>query len=109
MRQWVPGGPPGRPFPVEHPEHRIPGGRQERDLHRGEAVQAVFGFRFEEHREGITAALLSGEDRILVQLAAHPAYGQNDLAIRSVRPAQGTDQRDSQLFHRTRLADAALP
>src|SRR5438477_1026277 len=93
---------------TEHPEHRIPGGSLERDLHRGEAVQAVFGFRFEEHREGITAALLSGEDLVAIQLSAHRARGQDDFAIRSLWPGQGTDWFNSQLLHLTRLALAAL-
>src|SRR5881394_1723111 len=92
---------------VEYAEHRIPGGGQQRDLHSVETVQAVFGFRFKEHREGITATLLSGEDLISIQLPAQPAYGQDDLSSRPVWPAPWTARFDSQLFHRTQLAGAA--
>src|SRR5688572_4413311 len=86
---------------VEYAQHRIPGGSQQRDLHGRKAVQAVFGFRLEEHREGIPAALLSGEDLITVQPAAQPAYGQDDLPGRPVRPAPRTARFDAQLLHRT--------
>ena len=76
-------------------------------MHGGEAVQAMFGFRFEVHREGITAALLSGEDLVAIQLAAQPAYGQNDLTSRTVRMRR-TDWFNSQPFHRTQPAGREL-
>src|SRR5688572_16756939 len=62
--------------PVKDAEHWIPGRSQQRDLHRGEAVQALLGFRLEEHRERIAAALLSGEDLISIQLPAQTAHRQ---------------------------------
>src|SRR5438552_139790 len=97
-----------RHFPVQHPEHRIPGKSQQRDLNRGEAMQAVFGFRFEEHREGITAPLLSGEDFISIQILAELADGQNNLPWRPVWPAPPTARLNAQLFHPTQLASVEL-
>src|SRR5947209_353691 len=68
----------------------------------------MFGFRFEEHGEGITAALLSGEDFISIQIPAQLADGQNNLPWRPVWPAPRTARLNAQLFHPTQLVSVEL-
>src|SRR6266567_6910655 len=92
---------------LRNPEHWIPGTSQERDLQVAEAVQAVFGFGFEEHGQRVATTLASEEDFIAIQLQTHPMRGQNEVAGCAARPARGTGAFDPQLFDRTKITGAA--
>src|SRR5437016_4100393 len=92
----------------QYPEHRIPGRRQDGDLHGGKTVQAVFRFGFEEYGHGIAATLLCEKNLIAIQIPAQLMCDQNDTARGPALPARGMSLFNSQPFHRTQLAGGAL-
>ena len=78
---------------VEHPQNRIPGGRLQRQLQCGETMQAMFGFRFEINREGVTAKLAGRKNLVMIQLHPHPVRNENNLAGGAIRAAGRISRR----------------
>src|SRR6266700_2599094 len=88
----------------ENPEHRIPRRSLEGDLQVAEAVQAVFGLRFQEHGQGVATALAGEEYFVAIQFQTHATRSQNEVAGGAAWPARGTSPFNPQLFHRTQIA-----